>query len=266
MTLWEAASPDARPSMFRALTGLSVGMTALFALALAVDGRTVGADWAWTKPLKFAVSLAVLFATLALVADRLSPAVQAGAALRIVGWVMAAACLAEMAYIAVQAGRGLPSHFYLVSPFYRAAYTAMAVGATALVLGTAAVGWIAWRDGGAALGPGLREGVLWGFTAFALPLLVVAFSLGGNGGHHVGVHPPGGATVPLFGWSLATGDLRPAHFLALHAMQAIPLAGLLADRLALGPWAVRAAAAAWLVLTLAVWMQALAGRPLVAVQ
>jgi hypothetical protein len=108
--------------------------------------------------------------------------------------------------------------------------------------------------------------VLWGFTLFALPLLVVAFALGGNGGHHVGVHPAGGATVPLIGWSLVVGDLRPAHFLALHAMQAIPLAGLEADRLGLGRVWVRVAAAVWLVLTLAVWVQALAGLPLIALQ
>ena len=266
MTIWDAGAAAARPSMFWALTGALLAMVALFAIGLVADGRMVGADLAWTKPMKFAVSFVVLFATLALVADRLSPAVQDGAALRVVGWVMAAAFLAEMAYIAVQAGRALPSHFYLVSPFYRALYTAMAIGATTLVLGVAVIGWIAWRDGGASLGPATREGLLWGLTVFALPLLVVAFSLGGNGGHHVGVHPAGGATMPLFGWSLAVGDLRPAHFLALHAMQAIPLAGLVADRLAAGAWPVRVAAVAWLALTLAIWAQALAGRPLVAVQ
>ncbi|MFN6977492.1 MAG: hypothetical protein ACK4OP_05175 [Gemmobacter sp.] len=255
-----------RPAMFSALTGLSVAMVALFAIGLLVDGRMVGADPAWTKPMKFAVSLVVLFATLALVVDRLSPGVQGGTALRIVGVVMAVCMLGEMAYIAVQAGRGLPSHFYVPNAVYASLYTAMAVGATGLVMGVAAVGWLAWRDAGADLGPGLREGVLLGFTVFALPLLVVAFSLGGNGGHHVGVHPEGGAVLPLFGWSLVTGDLRPAHFLALHAMQAIPLAGLLADRIGAGAWPLRAAAAAWLVLTLAVWVQALAGRPLVAVQ
>jgi hypothetical protein len=266
MTYRDAGLVAGRSAMFWALTRASLAMAALFALGLAVDARTVGADLAWTKPLKFAVSFVVLFATLALVADRLTPGVRDGAALRVIGWVMATALVAEMAYIAVQSGRGLPSHFYLVSPFYRAMYTAMAIGATALVLSIAAIGWIAWRDAGAALGSATREGVLWGFTLFALPLLVVAFSLGGNGGHHVGVHPVGGATVPLFGWSLVVGDLRPAHFLALHAMQAIPLAGLAADRLGFGAWPVRGAAAAWLVLTLAVWVQALAGRPLVALQ
>jgi hypothetical protein len=266
MTYRHAGLAAGRPAIFWALTGASVAMAALFALGLAVDARTVGADWAWTKPLKFALSFVVLFATVALVVDRLSPAVQGGLALRVTGWVMATAFLAEMAYIAVQAGRALPSHFYLVTPFYQAMYTAMAVGATALVFGIAAVGWLACRDSGAAFGPATREGVLWGFTLFALPLLVVAFALGGNGGHHVGVHPAGGATVPLFGWSLVTGDLRPAHFLALHAMQAIPLAGLAADRLGLGRFWVRVAAAVWLVLTLAVWAQASAGLPLIAVQ
>ncbi len=34
-----------------------------------------------------------------------------------------------------------------------------------------------------------------------------------------------GATVPIFGWALAGGDLRPAHFIGIHAQQLLPLAG-----------------------------------------
>jgi hypothetical protein len=174
-----------------------------------------------------------------------------------------------MAYIAVQAGRGLPSHYYLADAFHRAMYSAMAVGATILVVSIAAVGVLAWRDRDARLGPATREGVFLGLAAFALPLMVVALTLGSGTGHHVGVHPAGGAVVPVLGWSLVAGDLRPAHFLALHAMQALPLAGLLADRAGWAPGrgraAVRLAAAGWLALTAWVFLRALAGLPFVPV-
>lgn len=51
-----------------------------------------------------------------------------------------------------------------------------------------------------------------------------------NGGHFIGEHAAGVAVPPLFGWSGFAGDLRPAHFAALHAMQVLPLRGLWLDR------------------------------------
>jgi hypothetical protein len=88
--------------------------------------------------------------------------------------------------------------------------------------------------------------------------------LSSNGGHFVGVPGAGAGTLPVFGWSTAVGDLRPAHFLALHAMQAIPLLGWLADRRGWRTAVVGASALGYGVLTLAVFAQALAGRPLIA--
>jgi hypothetical protein len=73
----------------------------------------------------------------------------------------------------------------------------------------------------------------------------------------------GGAVIPLFGWSAVVGDLRPAHFLALHAMQVLPLAAW-ALRGRGGVGAVWVAGGLWTALTLAVFAQALAGLPLVA--
>ena len=75
--------------------------------------------------------------------------------------------------------------------------------------------------------------------------LVTAGALSSNGGHFVGVPGAGAGTVPLFGWSTSVGDLRPAHFLALHAMQALPLLGWLADRSGWRRVAVPLGALAW---------------------
>jgi hypothetical protein len=85
-------------------------------------------------------------------------------------------------------------------------------------------------------------------------------------GTHVGVAPAGAPTIPLFGWSAAVGDLRPGHFLALHTMQAVPLYALWRERGGQQVGRVEAALAAtgWSALTLLVFAQALAGRPLIA--
>ena len=95
--------------------------------------------------------------------------------------------------------------------------------------------------------------------------MVTAGYMSANEGHHVGLHPEGGAVLPLFGWSGITGDLRPAHFAALHAMQALPLLGLWLDRRG-GDGAVRTmrlAAAGYATVTLAIFAQALLGLPLI---
>src|SRR5258705_73246 len=91
-----------------------------------------------------------------------------------------------------------------------------------------------------------------------------------GGEHSVGV-PDGGSGVQLVGWSTTGGDLRVAHFVGLHALQMLPLAGWLlsrsrARRLGAG----HRLALAWTaglsylgLIALLTW-QALRGQPLIA--
>src|SRR5262249_53271058 len=87
--------------------------------------------------------------------------------------------------------------------------------------------------------------------------------------HTVGA-PDGGPGLPLVGWSTVGGDLRVAHFLALHAMQLMPLAGWAIDRWARTRSATRraalvaAAAASYTGLMLLLWWQAMRAQPLLA--
>lgn len=246
-----------------ALTGFSLALLLGFTAAAALDARTLDGSNVWLKPAKFALSFVVLYATLALVAERLSAAVRDGRAMRVTLAVMTLATAGEMAYIAAQAGRGVHSHFSVHTPFTALMYTLMGIGAVTLVSGIGVVGALAWRDRAARFGPALRLGVGLGFGLSALLTLVVAGTLGGNGSHFVGTPSAAAAALPLLGWSLEVGDLRPAHFLALHAMQVLPLLGLWLDRRGrASPRRMVAAAAVYAGVTAAVFVQALQGLPL----
>lgn len=257
------AEPRDAARHFWTLTGLSAALLAIYAIGLAADPRLLDGVPVWLKPAKFALSFVALFATMALVAERLSPAVRTGWGVAFLAGFMAVNYLAEMAYMTFRAGRVEHSHFNLSTPFAEAAYTVMGVSALCLIAGVAWLGVAAWRDRGAALGPQLRLGILLGFAlTFALTFVVAGY-LGANGGHHVGT-PATGAAIPLLGWSREVGDLRPAHFLSIHAMQALPLAGLALDRIGVrGALPMIVLAATYSVLTIAVFGQALLGWPLV---
>lgn len=192
-----------------------------------LDHRTVTGLNVWIKPLKFGASGVLYLWTLGwLLADLPAPA-QANARRisRLAGITMAG----ELILICVQAARGTTSHFNLSSPFNGAVFASMGV---LIMVNTAAIVWALWLTfhhrpvGSAAWVWGIRLG---------LGLFLVGSMVGGamssRMAHTVGA-ADGGAGLPILGWSTRAGDLRAAHFLGLHALQALPLAGWLLERTA----------------------------------
>lgn len=244
---------------------LSLALAVLYLPGLLLDARMVDGAGAWVKPMKFAISFIVFSATLALITARMSAAAREGFWMRAAGVAIALGFVGEMAYMSVQAGLGEASHFNVGTPYHAAMYTLMAAGATGIMLGVAVIGICFWHDAQARAGAGLRLGVAVGLAGSTVLTLITAFHLGGNGGHFVGVPSADAAVLPLFGWSMEVGDLRPAHFLALHMMQAIPLLGLALDRMApqRAQMGVLAGSMMWMGLTFAVFAQAVLGLPLI---
>jgi hypothetical protein len=82
-------------------------------------------------------------------------------------------------------------------------------------------------------------------------------------GHWVGGIRSDAGGLPLLGWSRTGGDLRVPHFFATHIMQALPLLGLAADRMAPGRVAVTILAGAALSIGVvsATFWQAVQGIP-----
>lgn len=139
----------------------------------------------------------------------------------------------------------------------------MGLGATALMLTVAFVGIAVLLDRKAQVAPGLRLGLGMGFLLTTVFTSWVAGELAGNGSRFIGDAGELHSKLPFLGWSTEIGDLRPAHFLALHAMQVLPLVGHLVDRYDAGLRMVWIAAILYSLIAALVFYQALLGLPLV---
>lgn len=231
-TRWHEGRAIHGPLMWLGLASL-VAALATTAL-MVVDGRMVSGAPVWHKPFKFFVSSVLYAWTLTWYVGRL-----AGAGRAVAWWagtVTAVALAIELVLITMQAARGVGSHFNVATPFDAAVFSAMGVFILTLSLMLAVI-WLLLvreREGHTVF----RTAARWGAAVTLLGLgvggLMVqptdrqrAESQQGarpllSGGHAIGV-ADGGPGLPLLNWSTDGGDLRVAHFIGLHALQALPL-------------------------------------------
>jgi hypothetical protein len=264
VTLSVAAPPrglfselDRRQPVLARLGWASLAVLAVCLLAMAVDGRTFNGVSVWAKPAKFAASFVPWFWTMAWAWGVLSAEAAQGRTARVVLWGTVGAAGFEQFWITWRAAIAGPSHF-ATDPLGALMYSLMAVGAVTLVAMAALLGLLvllrpasgqkrAWV---LAVGLGLvLGGVLGGWTGMSISVL---------GTPHVGGTLSNAGGLPPFFWSRDGGDLRVAHFLGVHAMQALPALVLLGAG-ARGVWL---AAAGWLGLTAAAYALAMGGVPL----
>lgn len=247
------------------LTRYGLAMLALGGVALLLqlfDPRTLASGVnVWVKPAKFFVSVGVFALTAAWFMGYVRPERRTSWLMRLTAWALIASGSFELIYIVFQAAQGLESHFNLSTPFHVTMYALMGVGAVILTATTLPLAWeIARRPA-----PGLQSS----FVAAVVIGLVLTFVLGGWMGGYMSSQPGHsvgqvGGSVPLFGWNRLGGDLRIAHFLGIHAEQAIPLLAAAVAALPAAPrWvAVLGGSALYAALALGVFLQAVAGRAL----
>jgi hypothetical protein len=209
-------------------------------IGLAVDPRMVAGAPAWLKPAKFAVSIAIYTFTLAWIFSLIPEWPRTR---RIVGWTTAVTMVLEIALISLQAFRGTTSHFNVATLFDGVVFTAMGAAILVQTLSTVAVAIALWRHPFAdrALGWALRLGMTMTIvgaltgglmtrpTSQQLDAARAGERMTVAGAHSVG-GPDGGPGLPGTGWSTEHGDLRVAHFLGLHALQALPIVALVLAR------------------------------------
>ncbi len=226
-------------------------------VAWSLDDRLLRGANVWIKPMKFSFSIALLALTTAWFIGHLPRERRAAPGVRAVVAMILGAGSFELAYIVLQAGLGQASHYNVGDPLHALMYTLMGIGALVLTASQPLLAWQLHRHADPALAPAYKHAVVLGLT--------LAFVLGAGAGIPLSALPPApGPGLPLLGWSTVAGDLRPAHFLGIHAAQLIPLAGaaIVAARVR-SPLAwlrvlVTGYVAAWIVLL----AQALVGLPL----
>ena len=209
-----------------------------------LDSRTIAGAPAWNKPFKFFVSGGIYALTFAWYLGQWQQADgNRGQPPRVLSWLgtgVWVALLVELALIAMQAWRGVTSHFNVATPLDTLVFNVMGLMILALTLMHAAL-WAAllrarWAD--RARLSALRWGAGLTLVGLAVGGLMVTPSreqvarlragAGSVSGAHTVGAPDGGPGLPLVNWSTEAGDRRVPHFVGLHAMQAVPLVLLLA--------------------------------------
>jgi hypothetical protein len=252
-----------RPLLFTTLGHASLALACLIALLLPAE-PVLGVHPA-LKPFKFALSIALFLASMGL----LLPAMRIPAGARsALAWLFSVTMVAEMLPILIQAIRGTTSHFNQRGPFNSASWTLMILAIIVATIGMGCVTLLASvrplaDEQGQALDPLLA--FAWRAGLWALLLAPVSgFAMGGRLQHSVG-GSDGGPGLPLVNWSVFHGDLRVAHFFALHAVQLLPIVAWLLLQVPLAAWVrwgiLSTAVVASVALCLGALVQALAGRP-----
>ena len=127
----------------------------------------------------------------------------------------------EIAYIALQAGKGQLSHYNLSTPVYAALFSMMALAASAVTIYTAYVGYLFFSNSF----PELPTYYVWAIR-LSIVLFVIfsfeGFAMGSRLSHTVGA-PNDNSNLFILGWSKTVGDLRVSHFIGMHALQVLPI-------------------------------------------
>jgi len=189
-----------------------------------VDHRLIEGVNVWVKPTKFLISIALFSVTQAFFMGYVQPSRRCKWHVQFVVWGLLVFSAFEIAYIVWQAHLGQASHFNISDPFHIIMYALMGVGAVALTLTMLPLAYEIERYPVVGLRPEYRFSVIVGLYFSTFVTLAVAGYMSSQTGHFVGAT---GAYLPVMGWNLVGGDLRVAHFFALHAHQLFPLVALI---------------------------------------
>ena len=171
---------------------------------------------AWFKPFKFAVSIGLFGWTMAWYCHYLSNFNPTP-----FNWTVIILFGFELAYITFQASKGQLSHFNFDTPLYSILYSLMGLAAVIVTLYTAYIGFLFFTQSF----PNSPNHYIWAIRLGILIFVVFSFEgalMSTQMSHSVGAINDN-SNWCIIGWSKTVGDLRVSHFIAMHALQLIPL-------------------------------------------
>jgi hypothetical protein len=282
-TVVQTASPNAVLGFFRELDAndrvlsrlgwallLVVPIFAALALVVPVTVGTMASSAAamvnpWIKPIKFSLSFSTFASTISLLL----------LALRIPKWqltlarrVIATSVALEILSLAAQAWR---SAYHLSGQSLLDTSLAQMTNSMVMV-NTGIVCWMLVLFCANRVRTDWIDRPMVSAIRYSIVIFLAGNAIGGymlaRGSHTVGI-ADGGPGLPFVNWSVIGGDLRIAHFIAIHAIQILPLFAYVLSQMAPIPpvkyrrMAVGALAIAVSVAVGATFVQAALGRPLI---
>ncbi len=223
----------------------------IFLLLTKISSVEVARANAWNKPFKFAAATMLYSWSMAWYCYYL-PSFN----IDLFNWAIIVLLGFEVIYIAIQAGRGQPSHYNMSTPLYAFLFQLMGLAAVLVTVYTAYVGLLFFSNDF----PDLPLSYIWGIRLGIVIFVIFSFEgalMGGRMAHTVGAED-GSIGIPLLKWSKKFGDLRIAHFIGMHALQVLPF---LAFYFLKNTKAILIASALYGLLACYTLAQALSGKP-----
>ncbi len=182
-----------------------------------IDDRTLTGINVWIKPFKFWISGGIYILTLGFFITKYPYSnIKKNIVRNIVSWTL----LLEVIIIFYQAVRGVRSHYNQDSLFDGMLFAAMGILIGINVVMMVLLAFDAARLKLKVAKP-IQVAIFIGWVVVILGSWVGGQMIG-QLAHNVGV-ADGGEGLPILNWSTTAGDLRVAHFVALHGIQIIPL-------------------------------------------
>lgn len=219
-SVWQSLSGS---SKFLVNYGLIMFIALIFTYAWSLnDDRLIRDVGVWVKPMKFMAATSIFALTTVWVLQIAHSNIDQTEVFTYIIALLVSTSLFEVVYISYQASNGEASHYNVGDPFHAFMFSVMGIAAVGLTASQAWLAWEIWKEQRGAGMPVETLGVIIGLSLTFILSTISGFMLGGN-------QPPAGQGMPIVGWHYYK-DIRPAHFLGVHAQQLIPLWGLIAAK------------------------------------
>lgn len=273
----QTIAPSAVREFFRELDASDPVLSRLgWALVLAVPVFAAMAFFApgmtsvnpWIKPIKFSMSFSTFASTMSLLLMALQiPAWQ----LKLARRAMAISIALEIFSLGAQAWRIAYPH--AGNPLLDGALAQLTN--SMVMVNTAIVCWMLFLFCASRVRTNLVDGPMVSAIRYSMVIFLAGNAIGGymlaRGSHTVGT-VDGGPGLPFVNWSTIAGDLRIAHFIAIHAIQIVPLFAYILSQMTPIPtvkhrrMAIVALAIAVAVAVGSTFIQAALGHPLLSIR